>query len=107
MSAVFLVLSTFPDEQTAHRIGLQLVEEKLAACVNILPSVHSIYRWQGQVEKATETMAFIKTTKESLPALKERLQALHPYDVPELVAIEVSEGSPGYLQWVAENSSGE
>lgn len=104
MGNVLLVLSTFPDEQTAHRIGLQLVEEKLAACVNILPSVHSIYRWQGQVEKAAETLAFLKTAKETFPKLQKRLLELHPYEVPELIGIPIEAGSPHYLRWVAENS---
>ena len=102
---VLLVLSTFPDAETARRIAEQLVREHFVACANILPGVQSIYHWQGKVEKAAETMVLFKTTRVRLAEFQTKLKALHPYDVPEIVALRVSEGLPEYLQWVRENCS--
>ena len=100
---VLLVLSTFPDVETAKRIGTALVTENLAACVNILPGVESIYRWKGQLEGGAEVIAFLKTTKGRFAALQSKLCELHPYEVPELIALPVTAGLPAYLQWVVEN----
>lgn len=100
---VLLALSTFPDTETARRIAEQLVTEHLVACANILPEVQSIYHWEGKVERASETMVFFKTTESRLAAFQAKLKALHPYDVPEIVAVRVSDGLPEYLQWVREN----
>ena len=100
---VILALSNAPDEGTARRIARRLVDEQLVACVNLLPSMHSIYRWQGKVEEASECMMVIKTTRAVWPRLLERLPELHPYDVPELIALDVQEGHGPYLAWVAEN----
>jgi len=97
-----LVLSTFPDAATAQRIGRQLVEEKSAACVNILPAVESIYRWQGKVEAAKETLACFKTTADRFEALQSTLRQLHPYEVPEIIALPIDRGLPDYLRWVAD-----
>jgi periplasmic divalent cation tolerance protein len=102
---ILLALSTFPDAESAHRIAEQLVMERLVACANILPGVQSIYRWQGKVEKTAETMVLFKTTESRLATLQAKLKTLHPYDVPEIVAVRVSDGLPGYLQWVRENCS--
>jgi len=96
-----LVLSTFPDAATAQRIGRQLVEEKCAACVNILPEVESIYWWQGKVEEAKETLAIFKTTVNRFEALQSTLRQLHPYEVPEIIALPIDRGLPDYLRWVA------
>jgi periplasmic divalent cation tolerance protein len=101
---VLLVLSTFPDAATARRIGRQLLEEKCAACVNILPQVESIYRWQGKVEEASETLALFKTSAERFKALEGTLRRLHPYEVPEIIAFKIQQGSPQYLRWVIDNS---
>lgn len=98
---VLLALCTCPDEATAARIARVLVEERLAACVNRLPGVRSTYRWQGAVHDDAEVLLLIKTTRGRLPALRERLPALHPYELPELIAVEVTGGLPAYLDWVA------
>jgi len=100
---ILLVISTFPDPETARRIAQQLVTEKLAACANITAPVQSIYHWQGRVENAQETMVFFKTTAERFPQLTTELQELHPYDVPEIVALQIADGAPAYLRWVAES----
>jgi periplasmic divalent cation tolerance protein len=99
--AVRLCLCTCPDRPGAEAIAQALVEERLAACVNLLPGVTSIYRWDGGVERAEEIQLLIKTTAARLPALAERLRALHPYDVPELIALEAVGGLSEYLNWVA------
>lgn len=96
-----IVITNCPDEETANAIALAVVEEQLAACVNILPRVQSIYRWQGSVESAAEIPLLIKTTARNYPALEARITALHPYDVPEIVALPLARGLPAYLNWVA------
>lgn len=103
---VLLVLSTFPDVATARRIGRQLVEEKCAACANLLPSVESIYWWEGKVENGNETLVFFKTTPDRYEALETTLRQLHPYEVPEIIAFRVEQGLPEYLRWVSENCAG-
>jgi periplasmic divalent cation tolerance protein len=90
---VLLVLSTFPDAATARRIGRQLVEEHCAACANILSPVESIYWWDGKVENANETLVVFETT----------LRRLHPYEVPEIIALPIERGLPEYLSWVSEH----
>lgn len=99
-----LVFSTFPDRPTAHRIARELVEERLAACANLLPALESIYRWDGKLEENTEVLVLFKTTEARFPALQVKLRSLHPYEVPEIVAVPVAVGLPAYLRWVAENS---
>ena len=94
-----LCFSTCPDADTARRIADALVDERLAACVNALPGVASTYRWQGQVERADEVLLLIKTRADALPALQARLVELHPYELPELVAVEAG-GLPAYLDWI-------
>lgn len=100
MSDVRLVLCTFPDPETARRIGRVLVEEALAACINLVPGVESIYRWQGKVETGTEVLGILKTTTDGLLALERRLAALHPYEVPEVVALKPSAVSASYAEWL-------
>jgi periplasmic divalent cation tolerance protein len=100
---ILLAISTFPDAETATRIARQLVTEKLAACANIGAPVQSIYHWQGKIEEAQETMAFFKTTAARFGEFQLRLQSLHPYEVPEIVAIRIADGVPDYLRWVAES----
>ena len=97
-----LCLSTCPDAETATRIARALVEERLAACVNVLPGLQSVYRWQGQIQRDTEVLLLIKTTRARYPALQARLPQLHPYELPELVAVEAADGLPAYLHWVAD-----
>lgn len=100
MSAI-LVLSTCPDEAVADRIAGALVEERLAACVNRLPGVVSTFRWKGQVQRDNECLLLIKTTIERFAALRERIVALHPYELPEVIAVDVARGLPPYLEWIA------
>ena len=96
-----LILTNCPDEESANAIALALVESKLAACVNILPRMQSIYRWQGVVESATEIPLFIKSTVTNYPALEAAVRERHPYDVPEIIALPIQAGLPAYLNWVA------
>jgi periplasmic divalent cation tolerance protein len=102
---VLLVLTNCPDDGTAGRIATALVENRLAACVNELPPVESTYRWQGKVEQAVEVPLLIKCTRERYPALEEAIRQLHPYTVPEIVAVPVAAGFAPYLRWVAEETS--
>ena len=99
-----LCYCTCPDRATADRLARILVEERLAACVHVLPGVCSVYRWQGAVEEANEVLLTAKTVHDRLPALADRLVALHPYELPELVAVEIVDGLPGYLDWVADQT---
>ena len=103
-SPVCVALTTCPDEGTARRIASALVDERLAACVNILPDMTSIYRWQGVVETTPECLLLVKTRRARLEALRRRLEELHPYDLPELVALPVEGGSSAYLTWVVEET---
>jgi periplasmic divalent cation tolerance protein len=96
-----IVITNCPDEETANAIALAVVEEQLAACVNILPRVQSIYRWQGSVESAAEIPLLIKATTRNYPALEARIKSLHPYEVPEIIALPIARGLPAYLNWVA------
>jgi periplasmic divalent cation tolerance protein len=100
---ILLALSTFPDAETARRISNELVAGKFAACANILPSIQSIYTWQGNVERANEAVVFFKVTEGRQTAFQEKLQSLHPYDVPEIIFLPISSGLPDYLRWVADN----
>lgn len=106
MPDALLALSTCPDVDTAARIARTLVEEGLAACVNQVPGVRSTYRWQGATCEDAEVLLVIKTTGARLEALRQRLLELHPYEVPELVALDVAGGHPPYLDWIAANTAG-
>ena len=96
-----LVLTNCPDEESANSIALAVIEAQLAACVNILPRIQSIYRWQGVVESATEIPLFIKSTAANYPALEKLIAGLHPYETPEIIALPITQGLPAYLNWVA------
>jgi periplasmic divalent cation tolerance protein len=100
---ILLALSTFPDAETARKISNQLVADKLAACANILPSVESIYRWKEKIESGNETLVFFKLSEDGQSAFQEKLRSLHPYEVPEIIFVPVSDGLPEYLGWVVEN----
>jgi len=100
MEAMRLVLCTFPDEEQARQIGTLAVQDQYAACVNLLPGVESIYRWQGAVEREREVLAVFKTTAEALPAFSDWLRAAHPYDTPEIVAIAPAGVEARYLAWL-------
>jgi len=100
---ILLAISAFPDAETANHIAHTLVAEKFAACANIIPAVHSIYRWKGKVETAGEVIVFFKTTKDRQKAYQDKLRSLHPYEVPEIIDVKVDKGLPDYLRWVAES----
>jgi len=100
---VLLAISAFPDAETANRIAQTLITEKFAACANLVPAVHSIYRWNDKVETAGEVIVFFKTTQDRQAAFQEKLRSLHPYEVPEIICMNIDTGSPDYLRWVIEN----
>jgi len=105
MNDVVLVLSTAPaapGDDTAEQIARTLIDERLAACVNIHAPMASIYRWKGAVERDSERQLVIKTTRNTLPALEKRLRELHPYELPEFIVVAASGGSTVYLEWVAQ-----
>lgn len=95
-----VVLMTAPDAAAAERIARALVDERLAACVNILPGVRSVYRWEGKVEESSEVLLVAKTRASLFGKVEARVRALHPYDVPEIVALPLTDGSRPYLSWL-------
>ena len=103
MNEVLIVFCTFPDGAVARQIGTVLVEKQLAACVNLIPAVESVYRWQGKVESSTETLAVFKTTAASFTDFERALAEAHPYDVPEIVAVEPAAIACSYRAWVLQN----
>jgi len=100
MSAM-VVLCTCPDEASAERIAAVLVEERLAACVNRIPYVASTYRWKGKVCRDSECLLLIKTTRERFDALRARIVELHPYELAEVIAVDIALGHTPYLDWIA------
>jgi len=96
-----VVICACPDEATAAHIAQDLVNQRLAACVNRLSSVRSTYSWQGRIQEEPEVVLTIKTTRARYDALEVRLRALHPYEVPEIIALPVVAGSTSYLSWIA------
>lgn len=97
-----LIISTCPDRETAERIANGLVEQGLAACVNISSPVTSVYRWEGKIESDEELLLTIKTSRQRYPELEQAISTLHPYELPEIIAVPVEQGLPGYLDWVAQ-----
>lgn len=104
MSQVLIVFTTAPVGEMGEAMAKTLVEERLAACVNVYPPMTSIYRWEGAVTADTERQLVIKTTSARLPALRERLSQLHSYALPELLILAVDDGSAGYLDWVRDET---
>jgi periplasmic divalent cation tolerance protein len=100
------VTTTLPDEQAAERVAVALVEEHLAACAQVLGPVSSTYHWQGEVERAWEWYCYLKTSRARLPELQRRLRELHPYEVPEIIAVPIVQGDADYLRWIEEAVSG-
>jgi periplasmic divalent cation tolerance protein len=98
-----IALSTFPNQETARKIARELVEAGLVACANILPSIASVYFWKGKVEEEAEVLAIFKLTTNSFERFQKRLRGLHPYDVPEIIRLNIADGSPDYLQWISES----
>ncbi len=105
MPAFRLVLTTLPNADIAGELARGLVESGLAACVNILSPCRSVYRWRGDVHEDGEIPLFIKTTAELYPALETYLRSRHPYELPEIVALELADGLPDYLRWLAQSTS--
>ncbi len=100
-----IVLCTCPDQASAEKIAAAVVAEQLAACVNIIDGVTSVYRWQGETQSSRELQLIIKSRCERYAALQSRVQALHPYELPEIVAVPIVAGLPDYLAWIAESTS--
>jgi len=101
---IFVLLSTCPDAPTAERIARELIGASLVACVNVVPGLRSIYRWNGAVQADEEVLMILKTPVDRLPEVRDRLVALHPYDVPEVIALPVTDGHHPYLQWVVDST---
>ena len=106
MTDVVVILTTVPADDRGEAIGQALVDERLAACVNVLPPMTSIYRWRGVVERETERQLIIKTTRNRVPAVQARLAALHPYEVPEFIVLAVTDGGAGRTCSGIEESEG-
>lgn len=104
MSQVLLVFTNLPDRASALRLAKTLVEERVAACVNVLGECQSIYRWQGKMESAGEVPLLIKSTEAAYPRLQAAIRAHHPYELPEIIAMPVMAGLPAYLEWVMQET---
>ena len=102
---VIFLYGTCPDEACAKQIGASLVRLQLVACVNILPGMTSLYRWEGKVEEASEVVFIAKAKREHYDEIAQRFSKLHPYDEPALVVLDVDDGLPGYLSWVMQSDS--
>ena len=107
MTDKIVILSTCATEEEAERIARALVEARHAACVNVVPGARSFYRWQGAIEDAREFLLIIKSSRPQFDALRAALEKLHSYDVPEVVAFPIVDGSPNYLNWLAGNLGSE
>ena len=104
MSDVLLVITNLPDRASAERVAEALVIQRVAACVNVLAECVSIYRWEGNLEHANEVPLLIKTTRAAYPELEDALRKLHPYELPEIIALPVGAGLPEYLNWVVQET---
>ena len=102
-----IVLTTAGSEEEAQKISHQLVERRIAACVNTVPYVTSIYRWQGKVEEGSEWLLVIKTTAELFGHVRHAIAELHSYELPECICLTVEDGAPNYLEWIADSVSTE
>jgi periplasmic divalent cation tolerance protein len=100
---ILVALSTFPDAETARRVAEKLVAKNLVACANITAQVESVYRWKGEIETGKEALVLFKVTADRYDPFEKELKALHPYEVPEIIALPVTRGSPEYLHWVSES----
>jgi periplasmic divalent cation tolerance protein len=100
-----IVLTTLPGDFEIRTFARTLVEDRLAACVNLLPPMESVYRWEGQVEQETERQVIIKTSRDRVIALWDRIRELHPYETPEFVVLSIQDGSDAYLRWIGESTT--
>jgi periplasmic divalent cation tolerance protein len=98
-----IVLTTAGSQEEARKIARELVERRLAACVNIVPQVESIYRWQGKVDSSPEWLMLIKTSMDQFASVRDAIRELHSYDLPECIAVAIEDGSPEYLNWLADS----
>lgn len=105
MNEIVIVLTSLPDKEAAMRLARELVERRLAACVNVLAECTSVYRWKGAVESAGEVPVLIKTRSGRYPEVEAAVRELHPYELPEIVAVPVRHGSDEYLQWVRDETT--
>lgn len=99
-----LILTTLPADADAVAFGRALVKDRLAACVNLLPVMESLYRWEGRVERDTERQLIIKTTRDQTAPLWDRVREMHPYEVPEFVVLAIADGNDAYLRWIGEST---
>jgi periplasmic divalent cation tolerance protein len=95
-----VVLCTCPSEEVAEAVAQALIAEDHAACVNVVPGITSIYQWRNEIHRDSEVLMVIKTTEKRYPAMEKRIEEIHPYDVPEIIAMPISGGLPSYLNWV-------
>jgi periplasmic divalent cation tolerance protein len=102
-----LIWTNLPDRQSAEALARELLQRRLAACVNILPTVHSLYRWQGAIEEAREITVLIKSVRTRYAELEQAIQAVHPYEVPEIIALPIRAGLPAYLDWMTQETKRE
>jgi periplasmic divalent cation tolerance protein len=102
MTDALIVFSTCADETEALRLANALVEARLAACVNVLPAIQSVYRWQGAIENAREILLVVKTTRQRFEAVRDLISAVHSYETPEIIAVPVAAGSEKYLAWLTD-----
>jgi len=98
-----IVLTTAGSQQEAQKIAEALVEQRLAACVNIISGIHSVYRWQGKVEQADEWLLLIKTTESASAPLRDAITKLHSYELPECIVLSIEDGTPAYLDWIGDS----
>ncbi len=105
MTDTLLIMSTFPNMEKAEELATRLIQAKLAACINILPPMKSVYRWKNRIESGTEHLLMIKTRKERYQAVTEVIQQQHPYELPEIIAVPINAGLPAYLDWILENTT--
>ncbi len=100
-----LVLTTCPDDDNAESLSTRLIEQGLAACINRVPGISSVYRWEGQLKSGTEVLLLIKTAATTWPALEAEILRLHPYELPEIIAVPIATGHAAYLDWVTASST--
>ncbi len=106
MTDKILVLTTAGSAEEARRLANALVERRLAACVNIVPQIESVYRWEGAVQQSAEWLLVIKTTGEAFARVRDAIKELHSYELPECIAVAIDEGTPEYLRWIGDEARG-
>lgn len=105
MTTAILVITNFPDNESAGALAQELVNQRLAACVNIMPVCTSVYRWQNETESTEELPVFIKTQQKHYNRVEQIINAMHPYELPEVIVVPVTDGLPAYLQWIMDETN--